>query len=83
MAVVENFPKHSPDLNHIEGVWALLKKELADKAPVAIEKRAEFLTRLRRTVTRMNQNGGFANASSGQKERADDVIELSGARTKW
>ncbi len=26
--ILSNFPKSSPDLNHIEGVWHLLKREL-------------------------------------------------------
>ena len=83
LEVVENYPKYSPDLNHIENCWHQLRDELAKNAPVAIEKRGAFLDRLRRTVQRMNKRGDFKETCSGQKKRADEVIELGGARTHY
>jgi len=81
--VDDEFPKYSPDLNHIETVWANLRKELLNCAPTEIERRGKFLARLRRVVSRMNAQGGFAGVCGDQKERAAAVVELKGARTKW
>ena len=81
--LLKNFPKSSPDLNHIEGVWHLLRQELDKGAPTARETRAEFLGRLRRTVARMNDAGAFAAVAENQKERATEVLELKGAKTRW
>jgi transposase len=83
LTLLENYPKYSPDLNHIENAWHLLRQELLRLAPSAIERRTPFLRRLTRTVARMNKNGAFTELCRGQKDRAADVIALKGARTKW
>ena len=83
--VVERHPKCSPDLNAIEGWWRRLKDRLLEQAPVEIETRAEFVTRLRRTVTWLNQNARAEGRKlcTNQKERARQVLLLRGARCKW
>lgn len=83
--VVENFPKHSPDLNAIEGWWLRLRQRLEETEPVAFEKRPEFLTRLRRTVKWLNDNcaDDAVQLATNQKVRARDVLLLKGAKTRW
>eukprot|EP00974_Lingulodinium_polyedra_P114498 11085695-Lingulodinium_polyedra.AAC.1 len=44
-----DFPKHSPDLNAIEGWWRVLRQRLEQTAPEEFEDRDAFLLRLRRT----------------------------------
>ena len=80
--VVKNFPKHSPDLNAIEGWWRVLRERLEMTAPEEMETRARFLLRLRRTVSWLNAHM-LDNVSRNQKARAADVLQLEGARTKW
>eukprot|EP00973_Karenia_brevis_P047843 6640502-Karenia_brevis.AAC.1 len=47
--VVESYPKHSPDLNAIEGWWKELRERLRVTEPESFETREEFIGRLRRT----------------------------------
>ena len=84
-ALVDRFPKHSPDLNAIEGWWGRLRQRLDDTAPENEETRGAFLGRLRRTVARMNTHmlEDARYLATNQKERARDVRRLRGARTKW
>ena len=83
--VVEPFPKSSPDLNAIEGIWGRLRQLLTEREPTQRETRAEFLLRLRRTVSWMNDNEkeNMLRLCRNLKERADDVLENLGAKTKW
>ena len=83
--LVVGFPKSSPDLNAIEGVWALLRQRLEKTEPTDFEDRHSFLARLRRTVHWLNDNRSDSTLSmcTNQKERAQDVINLEGARTQW
>jgi len=71
LRLVTNFPKHSPDLNAIERWWARLRDRLDSQAPEAIEGRQEFIRRLRRTVSWMNQNirKDALYLATNQKER--------------
>lgn len=82
---VEDFPKSSADLNAIEGVWRLLKERLSDTEPEEFESRADFLVRLRRAVAWLNSNRAehMLYLCTNQKERAQDVLDLLGAKTKW
>ena len=83
--LVQNYPKHSPDLNAIENWWATLRKRLQQTEPVEVECRSDFLSRLRRTVNWLNENKWeeALALSTNQKKRADDILELEGARSKW
>ena len=83
--VVQNFPKHSPDPNAIEGQWRQLRERLNETAPVEIETRPEFLCRLRRVVNWLNEHRRehALHMCTNQRERAKDVEDLLGAKTKW
>ena len=83
--VVDNFPKSSPDLNAIEGVWRLLKDRVLDTTPKDVEMRAEFLTRLRRQVHWLNDvmHDDLMKLCTNQKERGRDIEKLHGAKCKW
>ena len=83
--LIEDFPKYSPDLNAIEGIWALLRQQLQDTEPHDYENRPSFLVRLRRCVAWLNENQAkkMLNLCTNQKERANDVLKLGGAKCKW
>lgn len=78
-------PKYSPDLNAIEGWWRVLRERLEQTAPEDFESREEFIARLRRTVSWLNEHRweDALKLCAHQKERAADVKLLEGARTKW
>ena len=79
------YPKCSPDLNAIEGWWRKLKLYLEEREPTEMEKREDFVKRLRRAVDRMNSKcrAQGRKLCRNQKERAMECKKLSGARTKW
>ena len=83
--VVKQHTKYSPDLNAIEMQWSHLRERLESTAPAHLEARAEFIKRLRRTVTWMNwhQRVSGRRLCRGQKQRADEVLELDGAKCSW
>eukprot|EP00973_Karenia_brevis_P022192 3054071-Karenia_brevis.AAC.1 len=54
--VVEDFPKSSPDLNAIEGMWKIVRERMYAMEPDEFESRADFLARLRRAVHWLNDN---------------------------
>ena len=83
--VVKNFPKGSPDFNAIEGIWKLLRDRLEMTAPEGLESRESFLVRLRQSVRWLNDNHRdyLLELATNQTQRADDVLELEGAKTKW
>ena len=80
-----NYPKSSPDLNAIEEAWNMMRQRLESTEPVDFEDRPAFLARLRRCVNWLNEHQGDAllTACTNQKDRARDVVELKGAKTKW
>lgn len=83
--VLKNYPKCSPDLNAIEGWWRRLRQLLNDTAPADCETRPMFLRRLRATVNWMNKHlrQEALGLCRNQKVRADDVLRLQGAKSKW
>ena len=83
--VLENYPKSSPDLNAIEGVWQLIKDRMVETEPEAIETRAEFLARLRRQVHWLNdtKHDLLLKLCTNQKVRGREVALLLGAKCKW
>ena len=84
--VLDNFPKSSPDLNAIECWWHRLRQKLLENDPVEFEGRPEFLKRLRRTVTWLNDNAGDegVHVATNLKERASEVQQKQkGARCRW
>ena len=77
-----NYPKCFPDLNAIEGWWHRLRMRLEETAPMDRESREEFVRRLRRTVTWLNENcvDDALHFATSQKARAQEVKDLLGAR---
>ena len=78
-------PKHSPDLNAIEGFWKMLKQRLESTEPEAFECRSDFLARLRRAVTWLNEDrqSELRALYTNQKDRPRAVIALKGAKCRW
>jgi hypothetical protein len=78
-------PINSPDLNAIEGWWNRIRMRLDETAPAHMETRSEFLARLRRTVHWLNEHAAddALKLARNQKERANRVKELKGARCQW
>ena len=76
---------HVRDFNAIEGWWHRIRQRLEKFSPEAMESRSEFVQRLRRTVTWLNENSSADAVSlcTNQKVRARQVKSLEGARCKW
>ena len=66
-------------------MWALLRQRLDETAPEELESRGDFLKRLRRAVTWLNEvyKDKLQHLCWNQKDRARDVKKLKGAKTKW
>ena len=81
--VVKDFPKCSRDLKAIEGWWRQLRLRLEETSPSECETRADFVRRLRRTVTWMNIHRRYVGRGlcCNQKVRAAEVLKLKGAKT--
>ena len=79
-----DFPKRSPDLNAIEGWWKRLRQRLMDTEPTTFEDRAAFVARLRRAVTWLNTHESEYGKGlcTNQKQRAQEVMALQGAKCK-
>ena len=68
-----------------------MQEPLAEKlgmnltAPKEFESRAEFLVRLRRQATWLNDNKHdiFLDLCTNQKQRCKDIVKLKGAKSKW
>ena len=84
-SAVDQFPKSSPDLNAIEGIWQMLKARMLSSEPETFESRADFLVRLRRQVTWLNENKceEMLALCTNQKDRGKEVEELGGAKCHW
>ena len=78
-------PPHSPDLNAIEYAWKLLRDRLADTQPSSMEDRPSFVRRLYSACDYVNRHhtATLRNLCLNQKERAKDVKDATGHRTKW
>ena len=81
LQTVPQNPKLMPDFNAIGNGRGLLQDRLLLTAPVEIESRADFITRLRRTANWMNSNVGahMRGRCRHQTKRAAKVLQLSGA----
>ena len=62
-----------------------MRKRLEDTEPTKFENRANFVARLRRTVTYLNENNWehAYDLCNNQIKRANAVIYLRGAKCKW
>ena len=76
--------KRSPDLNPIEAWWNKFRLRLDQTAPACAESRAQFLQRLRRTVSWLNSRQRLEGRKPCrcQKRRARAVLQLRGAKCK-
>ena len=83
--LVPDYPKCSQDLNAIENAWKLLRDRLSQTLPMGLERREDFVGRLKNAVHWLNGNRGdeLWSMSTNQKARAKDVLALGGGRTKW
>ena len=83
--VLRTFPKSSPDLNAIEGVWGLLRDYLESNSPGGLETRAKFLLRLHGAVRHLNATcaNDLLKLCRNQQDRARDVLANKGSRTRW
>ena len=79
------YPKYSQDLNAIENAWARVRNRLDDTYPAAEEPRAQFTRKLHAAVAWVNKHKSeeLALLHFNLKDRADDVLEQNGGRTKW
>ena len=68
----------------LAGFWRELRARLADTEPTKFESRTEFIARLRRAVAWINNHRAeyLKNLCMSQKERASDVLDAKGARTR-
>ena len=84
ITLLEDFPKCSQDLNAIETAWRELRSRLAETEPKCREQRCDFVARLRQAVVWVNRNRReyLVKLCQNQKERAADVQEMEGGRTK-
>ena len=82
--LLEAYPKCSQDLSVIETAWRELRARLDDTEPVHMEDRRAFLKRLRLAVAWVNRNRQtyLRERCFAQKERAQDVLDMKGGRTK-
>ena len=78
-------PKLAPDPNSIESVWDLVQGRLLLTAPVEMESRGDFITRLRRTVTWRNTNARshMRGLCRNQKKRAAQGLKLQRTRCSY
>ena len=84
LELLTNYPKCSQDLNPIETAWRELRRRLSVTEPTSMETRAAFVIRLRHAVEWLNKHRvrHFMELCTSQKERARDVRDVQGARTK-
>ena len=85
MAVLQDYPKYSQDLNAIENAWKFLRDRIAATEPAGRESRAPFCARLRRAVAWVDRHHGQAllKLARNQRQRARGVLALEGGRTRW
>ena len=82
--LLEQYPKCSQDLNAIEAAWREVRARLAATEPGHMESRDRFVVRLRAAVAWVNlrRKAYLLKICTDQKERARDVILMTGSRTK-
>eukprot|EP00973_Karenia_brevis_P057693 8025966-Karenia_brevis.AAC.1 len=85
LKLVENYPRCSQDLNAIENAWKILRDRLFETLPESRESREDFIARLRNAISWVNRNkyDELLFLCTNQKQRAQDVQDLKGSRTKW
>ena len=77
-------PLPHPTHGQLCAAWRELRARLADTEPTKFESRTEFIARLRRAVAWINNHRAeyLKNLCMSQKERASDVLDAKGARTR-
>ena len=87
LEVVPEYPRVSQDFNAIENAWNLLRQRLDQTLPDFLERRDDFVARLRAAVRWVNENRyeALLEYCHNQKQRAKDVLKMkpAGSRTKW
>ena len=84
ITLLDKYPKCSQDLTAIETCWREVRARLFSTEPTRLESRDQFILRLRAAVSWVNRNRKeyLEKLCSDQKERARDVMEMDGGRTK-
>lgn len=73
-------PAQSPDLNPIENIWALLKKNVAKRHP---KNRTELKTIIQEEWTKIPNDYDMKNLIFSMKRRLQAVIDANGGHTKY
>jgi transposase len=73
------FPPYSPDLNPIENMWAILKRQVELPLP---QNEEEFMKRIFAEWKKIPEST-LDNLATSMKRRIDEVIKKNGARTKY
>ena len=83
--VLPGYPRCSQDLNAIENAWAMLRDRIFETMPTHVERREDFIRRLRSAVQWLNRNRHrrLLAFCEDQKLRAKAVLENLGGRTAW
>ena len=78
-------PRHSPDLNAIEGVWKLLRERLEATQLAERETREQFVRRLyaARDYVNKHYRSTLRTLSRNQKVRAQDLVDNDGHHIDW
>lgn len=76
-----NYPPNSPDLNPIENIWALLKKEFAKHQPGTVRRAKLILNQIWENDPELNK--AKINVIDSERKRMKAVIDAKGGDTKY
>lgn len=77
---IENWPPHSPDLNPIENLWAILKVRTGRRKPSTVEDSKQYLLEEWR---RLEADDELSKLIHSMPQRCREVIKAKGSHTKY